>query len=75
MQVHQSNIQPGAAFTNGSRSVRVAVNHGVRGGLRLDQEPPSGLVHVPWFRAEQDVADFLNRGGHATGVPFQPIAQ
>lgn len=75
MQIQQTNIQPGAVFSNGSSSVRVAVNCGVRAGLRLDQVPSNGLVHAPWFRAEQDVADFLNRGGHATGAPFQPIAQ
>lgn len=75
MQIQQTNIQPGAVFSNGSISVRVAVSCGVRAGLRLDQVSSNGLVYAPWFRAEQDVADFLNRGGHTTGVPFQPIAQ
>lgn len=75
MQIQQFDIQPGAVFSNGSNNVRVAINLGVRAGLRLDQVPANGLVHAPWFRAEQEVADYLNRGGHATGVPFQPIAQ
>lgn len=75
MPIQETDIQPGAVFSDGSSSVRVAVNCGVRAGLRLDQVPSNGLVRAPWFRAEQNVADFLNRGGHAKGVPFQPVAQ
>jgi|JI10StandDraft_1071094.scaffolds.fasta_scaffold1911266_1 hypothetical protein len=44
-------------------------------GWRLDQVPPNGLVYAPWFRAEQDVAEFLSRGGHVAGTPFQPAAR
>lgn len=75
MQIQVSDVRPGAVFSNGSTSVRVATNRGVRAGLRLDQAQLNGLVYAPWFRVEQDVADFLNRGGHTTGAPFQPIAQ
>lgn len=74
MQIQPSNIQAGAIFSNGSCDVRVSVNRGVRAGLRLDQAPPNGLVYAPWFRDEQDVADFLNIGGHSSGVPFQPVS-
>lgn len=42
-------------------------------GMRLDQHPPNGLVYAPWFRSEQDVADFLSRGGHSNGAPFQQV--
>lgn len=75
MQIQQANIQPGAVFSNGSVSVRVAANHGVQTGLRLDQVPSNGIAYAPWFRAEQDVAEFLSRGGHVAGAPFQPVAK
>ena len=65
--------EPGDVFSNGSCAVRVAANRGVRAGMRLDQHPPNGLVYAPWFRSEQDVADFLSRGGHSNGAPFQQV--
>lgn len=75
MPIHVASIRPGAVFSNGSSIVRVATNRGVRAGLRLDQMPANGLAYAPWFRAEQDVADFLNCGGHVADVPFQPVVQ
>ncbi len=75
MPIQETNIQPGAVFTNGLCRVRVAVNRGARAGLRLDQVQTNGLVYAPWFQAEHDVAGFLNRGGHVAGTPFQPAAQ
>ncbi len=70
-----SQIKPGSVFSNGTHTVRIAANIGVRSGLRLDQYPQNGLVYAPWFRSEQDVADFLSRGGHSSGTPFQRVNQ
>lgn len=75
MPIQTIEIQPGAVFASGADRVRVAVNHGLRAGLRLDQYPPNGLVYAAWFRAEQDVADFLNLGGHVLGASFQSVPQ
>jgi hypothetical protein len=73
MIVQFTDIEPGLVFESGSTRVRVAENYGLNAGLRLDQEPPTGLVHAPWFRGKKEVAEFLNLGGHATGTPFQLI--
>jgi hypothetical protein len=75
MLIQKTNIRPGVIFTNGLSCVRVAVNRGLRAGLRLDHVPSTGLVYAPWFQAEQDVAEFLNRGGHVGGKPFQPAVK
>jgi BioD-like phosphotransacetylase family protein len=71
-----AQILPGAIFTNGTHIVRVTANAGTNAGFSLTNEPSNGLVYLGWLKDEQEVAEFLNRGGNnVRGAPFRPAPQ
>lgn len=63
-----TEIKVGSVYTDGTVDVKVAVNHGLNAGLRLDQEPHTGMAYVSWFRSEKDVAEFLTTNGFSLKV-------